>query len=118
MSQQAQRIEPLIRPELGRLQDPLEMGGDQKGRGRTETTQQSSSVEASKRLRMANDPPESNVPVAKRTETVWYIGEQTKWRSSGSKFQTAASSSKTACAVPSSQMPVVTPLGCPVVPEG
>ena len=72
---------------------------------------------ASKRLRMASDPPESSVPVEKRMETVWYIGEQTMWRSAGSKCHTDASSSKTRRAVASSQMPVVTPLGRPVVPD-
>ena len=77
----------------------------------------SSAVAASKRLRMAREPPESSVPVEKRMETVWYMGEHTMWRSSGSKCQTEASSSKTRRAVASSQMPVVTPLGRPVVPE-
>ena len=72
---------------------------------------------ASNRLRMASEPPESNVPVANRTDTVWYIGEQTMWRSRRSNCQTAASSSKTAFAVASSHTPVVTPLGFPVVPE-
>ena len=38
---------------------------------------------ASNRLRMASEPPESSVPAAKRTDTVWYIGEQTMWRSVG-----------------------------------
>ena len=66
---------------------------------------------------MASDPPESSVPEQKRIETVWYIGEQTRCRSRRSKCQTDASSSKTARAVASSQMPVVTPLGRPVVPE-
>ena len=66
---------------------------------------------------MASEPPESSVPVEKRTETVWYIGEQTRCRSRRSKCHTAASSSKTARAVASSQMPVVTPLGRPVVPD-
>ena len=72
---------------------------------------------ASNRLRMASEPPESNVPVANRTDTVWYIGEHTMCRSRGSNCQTAASSSKTAFAVASSHTPVVTPLGRPVVPE-
>ena len=84
------------------------------GRRRRST---SSAVAASKRLRMASEPPESSVPVANRTDTVWYIGEQTMWRSRGSNCQTAASSSKTALAVASSHTPVVTPLGLPVVPE-
>ncbi len=77
----------------------------------------SSAVGASKRLRMASDPPESRVPVEKRMETVWYIGEHTMCRSSRSKCHTDASSSKTVRAVASSQMPVVTPLGRPVVPD-
>ena len=77
----------------------------------------SRAVAASKRLRMASDPPESSVPVEKRMETVWYMGEHTMWRSAGSKCQTDASSSKTRRAVASSQMPVVTPLGRPVVPD-
>ena len=34
--------------------------------------------------RMASDPPESSVPAEKRIETVWYIGEHTMCRSSGS----------------------------------
>ena len=72
---------------------------------------------ASKRLRMASEPPESSVLVEKRMETVWYIGEHTRCRSDGSKCQTAASSSKTARAVASSHSPVVTPLGRPVVPD-
>ena len=84
------------------------------GRRRRST---SSAVAASKRPRMARDPPESSVPVEKRTETVWYIGEHTMWRSSPSNCQMAASSSNTAFAVASSQTPVVTPLGRPVVPE-
>ncbi len=58
-----------------------------------------SAVAASKRLRMASDPPESSVPAEKRMETVWYIGEHTRCRSSRSKRHTAASSSKTARAV-------------------
>ena len=53
----------------------------------------SSAVAASKRLRMASEPPASSVLVEKRMETVWYIGEQTMCRSDGSKCQTAASSS-------------------------
>ncbi len=52
-----------------------------------------SAVAASKRLRMANDPPASNVLVEKRMETVWYIGEHTMWRSAGLKCHTDASSS-------------------------
>ena len=54
---------------------------------------------------------------AEADETVWYIGEQTRCRSAGSKCHTAASSSKTARAVASSHSPVVTPLGRPVVPD-
>ena len=74
-------------------------------------------VAAWKRLRMASDPPASSVVLAKRTDTVWYIGEQTMCRSSGVKLQTPASSSKTCRAVRSSHRPVVTPLGLPVVPD-
>ena len=66
---------------------------------------------------MASDPPASSVQLAKRMDTVWYIGEHTMCRSCGSKCQTAASSSKTARAVASSHRPVVTPLGRPVVPD-
>ena len=84
------------------------------GRWRRST---SSAVAASKRLSTASDPPPSSVLAEKRIDTVWYIGEQTRCRSAGSKCQTAASSSKTARAVASSQMPVVTPLGRPVVPD-
>ena len=58
-----------------------------------------------------------SVPVQKRTETVWYIGEQTRCRSAASNCHTAASSSNTSLAVASSQIPVVTPFGRPVVPE-
>ncbi len=72
---------------------------------------------ASKRRKTASEPPESSGPVETRTETVWYIGEQTRCRSRRSKCHTAASSSNTARAVASSQMPVVTPLGRPVVPD-
>ena len=72
---------------------------------------------ASKRLSTASEPPASSVFVQKRTQTVWYIGEQTRCRSAGSKCQTDASSSTTARAVASSHRPVVTPLGRPVVPD-
>ncbi len=43
----------------------------------------SSAVDASKRLRMASEPPARSVPLAKRMDTVWYIGEQTMCRSVG-----------------------------------
>jgi hypothetical protein len=117
VGQEAQGVERLVDPEVGRLQDALQVGRDQEGVVGRRRRSTSSAVAASKRLRMANDPPESSVPVAKRTETVWYIGEHTMWRSSPSKCQTAASSSKTAFAVPRPRCPVVTPLGRPVVPE-
>ena len=72
---------------------------------------------ASKRDRIANDPPLSRVPAEKRMATVWYIGEHTMWVSSDENPHTWASSSKTALAVASSSTPVVTPLARPVVPE-
>ena len=77
----------------------------------------SRAVGAWKRLRTASEPPARSVPPANLMETVWYIGEQTMCRSSGSKCQTAASSSATALAVASSHRPVVTPFGLPVVPD-
>ena len=72
---------------------------------------------ASKRERITHVPPDSSVPAAKRMDTEWYIGEQTRCTSLGPKLQRSASSLKAAAAVGWSQMPVHTPLARPVVPE-
>ena len=45
----------------------------------------SRAVIARNRSKMASEPPRKRVPAAKRMETVWYIGEQTMWRSSAQK---------------------------------
>ncbi len=74
-------------------------------------------VDASKRPRIKQVPPRSNVPAAKRIETEWYIGEQTRCTSSAPKDQRSASSANTTAAVASSQTPDHTPFACPVVPE-
>ena len=72
---------------------------------------------ASKRLRMTQVPPRSSVPPANRTETEWYMGEHTRWTSSGPNDHRSASSSKAASAVAASHRPDHTPFDRPVVPE-
>ena len=42
---------------------------------------------------MTSEPPASSVFAENRIDTVWYIGEQTIWRSASSKCHTDASSS-------------------------
>jgi hypothetical protein len=76
-----------------------------------------SAAAASKRERTTQVPPDIRVPAAKRMDTEWYIGEQTRCTSPGPKSQRSASSRNAAAAVGWSQMPVHTPLARPVVPE-
>ena len=71
----------------------------------------------SKRLSTTHVPPASSVPPAKRIDTEWYMGEQTRWTSSGPKDHRSASSWNEAAAVVSSHRPAHTPFGRPVVPE-
>ena len=72
---------------------------------------------ASNRLSTTHVPPRSSVPPAKRTDTEWYIGEHTRWTSSGPKDHRSASSSKAAAASSAFQIPDHTPFERPVVPE-
>ena len=72
---------------------------------------------ASKWPRMTHVPPARRVPPANRTDTEWYIGEQTRWTSSGPKAHWSASSARAAAAVGASHRPDQTPLARPVVPE-
>ena len=58
-----------------------------------------SATAASKRLRITHVPPRSRVPPANRTDTEWYMGEQTRWTSSGPKDHRSASSAKASSAV-------------------
>ncbi len=62
-------------------------------------------------------PPRSRVPAANRMDTEWYMGEQTRWMSSGPKDHRSASSVNAFSAVAESQMPAHTPLARPVVPD-
>ena len=75
------------------MQDALEVRGTRNAVVGRSLRSASSAVPASNRLRIASEPPASNVVVEKRIDTVWYIGEQTKCRSDESKCQTSASSS-------------------------
>ena len=72
---------------------------------------------ASKRLRMTQVPPRSSVPAANRIETEWYMGEHTRWTSSGPNDHRSASSTNAAAAVSASHTPDHTPFDRPVVPE-
>ncbi len=62
-------------------------------------------------------PPRSSVPPANRMDTEWYIGEQTRWTSSGPNDHRSASSAKAAAAWSALQIPDHTPFDRPVVPE-
>ena len=119
VGQEAERVEASRRPpSSGALEDPLQVGRDQEGRGRALAAQRR---RAPSRRRSGSgwraSRPRAACPSQKRTETVWYIGEQTRCRSPAVEVPDRASSSKTARAVASSHSPVVTPLGRPVVPD-
>ena len=74
-------------------------------------------VSASKRLSTTQVPPRNRVAPANRTDTEWYIGEQTRWTSPGPNDHRSASSAKEAAASSTLQTPDHTPFDRPVVPE-
>ncbi len=118
MGQEAERIEDLVRAEPGRLQDPLEMGRDQEGGGRAQPAQhvqRGGGVETAENG--AATRPRAACPHRSAPRRCGTAASRPCAGRAGSNCHTAASSSKTARAVPSSHSPVVTPLGCPVVPD-